>query len=396
MIVDGGELPEKIPEAFELNLLEIKKLHPNIPYKMWSGRDVRELIKNDFDQSVLDSYDTLTPYAYKCDLARLCILYVEGGLYIDLGVRLFREFKVPSKIEFCAFRDLYQETGSFMIQNGLVYAQKGRPELLNAINWIVQNCRDHYYGLNSLYPTGPVQLGRSVALVAASLGSEGAGAQWIGDCRSVTPSQDNKNMIYVDPFGNLVALRAKVRAGELSHMGLMGGNNYNESWQRRQAYGERWPAWKHDDQQIQLTGGGRRTPDGITVVEKKKGRFTYGPYIGLSPGSYEIRVTFKEGTKFHNMRVGICSRADSDNLFKGNFDNVHGKLNKIRAFFSIDHFYSGVEIRLYNMGWLEGFIEKIEIVPADDIGDDKLRCVYNIFKMRGQNIISRMRLNKRE
>lgn len=124
MIIDGGDLPERLPEAFHVNSVEIRNLHKDIPYKMWSGNGVRELIKNNFDKSVLDTYDILVPYAYKCDLARLCVLYVEGGLYVDLGVKLLKEFKLPAEAEFCVFRDLYQETNGFMMQNGLIFQIK--------------------------------------------------------------------------------------------------------------------------------------------------------------------------------------------------------------------------------------------------------------------------------
>ncbi|AFW00284.1 hypothetical protein BAR24_05485 [Gluconobacter oxydans] len=365
MIVDGGDIPDKIPELFHINASEIQDLHEGIPYKMWGGNTVRDLIKNNFDKAVLDSYDTLVPYAYKCDLARLCVLYVEGGLYVDLGVKLMREFKVPVNIDFCAFRDLYQETNGFMMQNGLIFSEKGRSELLHAINWTVQNCMNHYYGLNSLYPTGPVQLGRAVALVSATSGPGGCPTQWIGECRAVTPSSVNKNMIYTDPFGNLTALRAKVHAGDLAHMGLKGGNNHNVIWQSRRIYGEASSVWRHDDQQIQLTNGAKRTNDGITINKYKFGRFTYGPYVQLKPGNYEVKIKFKESTKFSNLFVEICNRGGADEIFKGYFDRSDTSAIELKEKFFTDRPYQGVEIRLSNEGWFEGFIEEIEISSVD-------------------------------
>ncbi|MFT8344943.1 glycosyltransferase [Gluconobacter oxydans] len=365
MIVDGGEIPEKIPEAFHINAIEIQELHKNIPYKMWGGTSVRELIKNNFDKSVLDTYDTLVPYAYKCDLARLCVLYVEGGLYVDLGVKLMREFKIPENVEFCVFRDLYQETNGFMMQNGLIFSEKGRPELLHSINWIVQNCMNRYYGLNSLYPTGPVQLGRAVALVSATSGPGGCPVQWIGECRAVTPSSVNKNMIYTDPFGNLTALRAKVHAGDLAHMGLKGGNNHNVIWQNRKIYGEPSSIWRHDDQQIQLTNGAKRTPDGITINKYKLGRFTYGPYIQLKPGNYELSIKFKPKTNFSRLFVEVCNRGGADEIFKGWFDVATDDTTELKSRFFTNCSYQGVEIRLSNDDWFEGFIEEIEISSVD-------------------------------
>ncbi|MFT8737289.1 MAG: glycosyltransferase, partial [Zymomonas mobilis] len=363
MIVDGGKIPSRLPELFQINSEEIKGLHKNIPYKMWGGDDVRELIKNNFNKGVLDSYDVLVPYAYKCDLARLCVLYVEGGLYVDLGVKLLREFKVPLETEFSTFRDLYQETNGFMMQNGLIFSEKNRPELLHAIQWIAHNCNHLYYGLNSLYPTGPVQLGRAVAFVSATSGPGGSPSQWIGECRAITPSESNKNMIYTDPYGNLTALRAKIHAGDLAHMGLKGGNNHNLIWQKRQVYGEKISIWKHDDKQIQLTGGGVRTPEGITVNKYQFGRFTYGPYIQLTHGNYTLEIKLRASTKFSKLFVEVCNQGGDDEIFKGFFDNVDGSALSIKIKFFIDHPCQSVEVRLSNEHWFDGFIEEIAISP---------------------------------
>lgn len=363
MIVNGGDIPPKFPELFEINSKEIRDLHRNIPYKMWSGNDVRELIESEFDHDVLNSYDSLIPYAYKCDLARLCVLYIEGGLYVDLGVKLLREFKIPQEIEFSTFRDLYQETNGFMMQNGLIFSEKKRPELLYAIKWIVQNCKDHYYGLNSLYPTGPLQLGRAVAFVSATSGPGGSPSQWIGECRPITPSESNKNMIYTDPYGNLTALRAKIHAGDLAHMGLKGGNNHNIIWKKRQVYGEPNSVWKHDDQQIQLTGGGIRRPDGITVDKHKRGRFTYGPYIQLLPGNYSLKINFSKNTTFSKLFIEICNKGGDDEIFKGYFDKKNDSRSFVNIDFFTDHPCQSVEVRLSNEHWFNGFIEEIIIYP---------------------------------
>ena len=44
----------------------------------------REFIKVNFNPLVLKAYDTLIPTAYKADLFRLCVLYINGGIYGDL------------------------------------------------------------------------------------------------------------------------------------------------------------------------------------------------------------------------------------------------------------------------------------------------------------------------
>jgi len=378
MIVDGMSLPKTMPFFFERNAKEIIDLNKNATYRLWSGDDVRNLIKNWFDKEVLETFDSLTPYAYKADLARLCVLYVHGGLYIDLGVKLMREFLLPSKKNIAVFRDLYQEDGWFMMQNGLIYSEKARPELLHAINWTVQNRLLGYYGKNSLYPTGPVQLGRAVALVAATSGPGGSQEQWIGECRSITPSDMNKNMIYTDPLGNLTAVRAKIHAGDLAHMGLRGGNNHNKLWQSRKIYGEKSAIWNSNDEQIRVVES-RRHENGIVPDPKYFGNITWGPYVNLQEGNYKLKVKFDEFSEFHNLEIMICSQGGVKEHFRRVFSSNDLIDNLAECEFFLDQGSDSVEFKLYKLGEFSGalvefqledvIVKKTEIIDFEENGE---------------------------
>ena len=41
-------------------------------------------IKSHFSKRVLYAYDKLIPGAFKADLWRYCIIYINGGIYIDI------------------------------------------------------------------------------------------------------------------------------------------------------------------------------------------------------------------------------------------------------------------------------------------------------------------------
>ena len=70
------------------------------------GMERRAFIRYHLGVDALWAFDYLRPYSYKCDLARFCLLYVEGGIYIDLGVRLMNSWSIPIEYGIGAFRDV--------------------------------------------------------------------------------------------------------------------------------------------------------------------------------------------------------------------------------------------------------------------------------------------------
>ena len=57
--------------------------NPDWEYHFFDKTARRDFIKDHFPKKVLDAYDTLIPGAYKADLWRYCVLYVNGGVYAD-------------------------------------------------------------------------------------------------------------------------------------------------------------------------------------------------------------------------------------------------------------------------------------------------------------------------
>lgn len=293
----------------EGNVESTKQIYSRAAHKIWSGTELRAFIQYHIGAEALWAFDCLRPYSYKCDLARFCLLYVEGGMYIDLGVRLMNEWPVPTEYGIGAFRDVRFASPSWAaMQTGLIWSKPGRPELRQAIDWIIENCRTRFYGGNPLYPTGPVVLGRAfIAAMAKKGNTEEADDQYVGECRSVTPEADVLNVSYVSREGALVALRTKMISGDLSHLGLAGVNNYNAVWKSRQVYGEPESVWNFDDPSIQLESNAERNDTGIVVPPETTGRITYGPYVNLSEGAYRLTVYFDSQTRFSRLLTEIVA-----------------------------------------------------------------------------------------
>lgn len=129
--------------------------NPEFEFKLFNEKECSRFIKNNFDEDVFDAYVRLIPYAYKCDLWRYCVLYIHGGIYLDICFFPINNFKFIDIITKEHYVQDIRESGSG-ICNGLIIVKPKNPILLNIINNIVQNVNIQYYGESSLSPTGPL------------------------------------------------------------------------------------------------------------------------------------------------------------------------------------------------------------------------------------------------
>lgn len=234
LIRDDHSLPHEFPAKVEGNTRSLRSAHPEAAYHLLNAEEIRGFLAGNFKSDVVNAYNSLAPYAYKCDLARLCLLFVHGGLYVDLGIRFLTRLEPPLGSGLVAFRDLLVSSkNSWAVLNGLFFATAGRPELRTAIDLIVQNCKNKYYGATALDPTGPSAFGRAIAICNNVLD------YWIGDAHVKSNWLQKKTFVFVTPDGKSLALNTKREGGNLKELGLDGTNNYNTFWRSRQVYGER-------------------------------------------------------------------------------------------------------------------------------------------------------------
>jgi mannosyltransferase OCH1-like enzyme len=133
----------------------IKKGNPGFNYYLYDDNDCRNFIYSNFETEVLNAFDKLIPGAYKADLWRYCILYKNGGIYLDLKYTPISGFKFLSLTEKEHWVLDVDGTG---IYNALIVCQAGNEILLRAINTIVDNVKNNFYGTSALEPTGPKML----------------------------------------------------------------------------------------------------------------------------------------------------------------------------------------------------------------------------------------------
>ena len=146
---------KNLPPIMAKNVEFIKQSNPAFNYMLFDDDDCREFIKNNFKVDVLNAFDTLIPGAYKADLWRYCVLYTNGGIYIDIKYMPINGFKLISLTE---KEHWVLDIDNNGIYNALIVAKPGNDILLQAINNIVSNVQNRYYGNSGLEPTGPLLL----------------------------------------------------------------------------------------------------------------------------------------------------------------------------------------------------------------------------------------------
>jgi hypothetical protein len=151
-----------LPPKMQSNYERLCEMNPEIRFELFDEDKCRKFIDENYDKDVLDAYDRLVPSSYKSDLWRFCILYRNGGIYMDIKyitTNGFRLIELCEKEHFVLDRDNYWENNQMGIYTAL-FSVKPRNKMLRAcIQQITHNTENYYYGYNALYPTGPGLLG---------------------------------------------------------------------------------------------------------------------------------------------------------------------------------------------------------------------------------------------
>jgi hypothetical protein len=152
------ELPIKMQE----NVDRMRKVNPEFNIQLYDDYDCRKFIKKHFSKDILTAFDTLKPGAYKADLWRLCILYINGGIYSDIKFNCINNFKFIALTErehFILDRPGYWKEGNIGLHNAILVAKSKNILFLRCINKISENVKNKNYDYSELYPTGPGLLG---------------------------------------------------------------------------------------------------------------------------------------------------------------------------------------------------------------------------------------------
>ena len=148
---------KELPELLQNNITLLKEQNPEFTFYLFDDNDCRDFIQNYFDDSVIEAFNKLIPGAYKADLFRYCILYIYGGIYLDIkyyGINGFKFITLTEKEYLVEDLPISGEG----IYNALMICKPGNKLLWKAIQNIVENVSTLFYGTSTLEPTGPLLL----------------------------------------------------------------------------------------------------------------------------------------------------------------------------------------------------------------------------------------------
>jgi mannosyltransferase OCH1-like enzyme len=149
---------KQLPPLMQKNFNDLCKQNPEFQFHLYDDDECLEFIKQHFSDDVVNAFHKLIPGAYKADLWRLCILYINGGFYMDIKLQCVNKFKLIELSESEHFV-LDRPSNSLHIYNALLISKAGNPFLKSCIDAIVANVNSKYYGESPLSPTGPELLG---------------------------------------------------------------------------------------------------------------------------------------------------------------------------------------------------------------------------------------------
>lgn len=125
---------DKIPPDVYTN---IRLYAPEYTHAVYDDNDIREFLKAHFHPRILSTFENLKVGAHKADLARYCLLYIYGGLYLDIKTELVK----PVREIFTNENALYSVI-SYMndhVYQGIIKAPSPRQTIfLRLIDFIVR------------------------------------------------------------------------------------------------------------------------------------------------------------------------------------------------------------------------------------------------------------------
>ena len=147
-----------LPPVMKQCTQKLQKDNPEFEYYLYDDEECRKFIAEHFDNSVLNAYDSLIPGTFKADLWRYCVLYINGGIYLDIKFQCENGFKLIQLIDNSSA--WVKESDPLVIYTGLLVCEPKNEKMWKSIHQLVQNVKNKYYGRECTSPTGPDLFGK--------------------------------------------------------------------------------------------------------------------------------------------------------------------------------------------------------------------------------------------
>lgn len=166
-IYQSWKTKELTPKMNEI-VKKTKEQNPEYEYELWDDKDCRAFLLEHFGENYANAFDVLIPGAFKCDFWRYAVLYINGGVYMDMDMTPavpFREI-LRDNDKFVSIVDMHHmfRPGCAIYQAFIACVPK-HPVMLYSLQLSFYNIVSRLYEVfTSLSITGPVVTGIAMNL----------------------------------------------------------------------------------------------------------------------------------------------------------------------------------------------------------------------------------------
>jgi hypothetical protein len=198
----------------------IKLSYPNHKHTLYNDKEIIKILEENFDPSVLSAYKDVKAYTFKADIAKMCILYLYGGYYFDLGITLHNPIIFDDDIMFVkGIKHPVHTLDMPVVEMNFLFVKNTHNNLIKKIiDKIVENVNNLNYGIHPLDITSPIAAGRVINLDTLNHHV----------CEVKMDAEGNKSVYYKNQL--FYDFKLHKNSADISFMGVKGTNRYDTLW----------------------------------------------------------------------------------------------------------------------------------------------------------------------
>ncbi|MGJ1388225.1 glycosyltransferase family 32 protein [Sphingobacterium spiritivorum] len=144
---------DKIPLLTRFYIWRFMRKNKSFSYKFYNDAKISQFIEKNFDKRTFDAYNLLQIGAAKADFFRYAVLYIHGGIYLDL------DSDITADLDKFLLEDdvavITKENGRHLYAQWALIYDKGHPFLKRTIDLMVHNIETNAFPHDVHAMTGP-------------------------------------------------------------------------------------------------------------------------------------------------------------------------------------------------------------------------------------------------
>lgn len=169
-------IPKKIFQTYKTNSLTgpnaksyqiIIAKNPEYEHHFYDDHMCQDFLYRHFGSITLQCFNSLKPGAFKADLWRYAVLYIHGGVYLDIDLLEHTPLRdiIPPDSHLVIVKDRHINGVNYAVYQAILACLPGDKTMKRMLEKCVYNVINKRYGLSPLDVTGPLMFGREFKLI---------------------------------------------------------------------------------------------------------------------------------------------------------------------------------------------------------------------------------------